>query len=122
MRPQIKLYVVAALLVCNGYPGSDRQQVAFGARGGLEIRECATSRLVRTWPTTGERGLLPAWSPDGRWVAFGGFDNSQLGLGVLEMSTSRAARVASGSCTMPALVKPQSDETRITPIVTDFSL
>jgi Tol biopolymer transport system component len=83
----------------------DSRQVAFGANGGLQIRESASSKLVRTWPTAGERGSLPAWSPDGRWVAFGGFDNSRLGLWVLEVSTGRAARIASGPCTMPAWSK-----------------
>ena len=80
----------------------DQTRVAFGCRGQLEIRERATGRAVATWPMPRERGLLPAWSPDGRWVAFGGFDDSQLGLCLLEVATGSTRLVRPGHTTLPA--------------------
>jgi Tol biopolymer transport system component len=80
----------------------DEKQVAFGCGGLLDVRDRATGKTVAAWPTPGERGLLPAWSPDGRLVAFGGFDDSRLGLWVFEVAADRAACVMKGACTMPA--------------------
>jgi len=78
------------------------QRVAFGCRGRLVIWNCATGGTVAEWPTPGEGGLLPAWSPDGRLVAFGGFDDSRLGLWVFEVATGRARFVLEGHYTMPS--------------------
>jgi dipeptidyl aminopeptidase/acylaminoacyl peptidase len=80
----------------------DQTRVAFGCRGRLDIRDCATGQTVAEWPTPGDRGLLPAWSPDGRMVAFGGFDDSQLGLWVFEAATGHAKPVLKGHYTMPS--------------------
>lgn len=80
----------------------DQTRVAFGCGGRLDIRDRLTGRTVAEWPTPGERGLLPAWLPDGRLVAFGGFDDSQLGLWVFEPRTGRAKPVIEGHYTMPA--------------------
>ena len=80
----------------------DQTRVAFGCRGRLDIRNCATGQTVAEWPTPGDRGLLPAWSPDGRLVAFGGFDDSRLGLWVFEVATGRARPVLEGHYTMPS--------------------
>ena len=80
----------------------DRTRVAFGCTGRLEIRNRATGETVATCPTPRDRGLLPAWSPDGRLVAFGGFDDSRLGLRVFEVATGRATSVLEGHYTMPS--------------------
>jgi WD40 repeat protein len=81
---------------------SDETRVAFGCGGRLDIRARATGQTVAAWPTPTDRGLLPAWSPDGRLVAFGGFDDSRLGLWVFEVATGRARAVLEGNYTMPA--------------------
>jgi peroxiredoxin len=81
---------------------SDQTRIAFGCAGRLEIRERANGKLVGSWPTPQERGLLPAWSPDGKLIAFGGFDGSRLGLWVLEVATMRAVQIMDGDYTMPA--------------------
>jgi dipeptidyl aminopeptidase/acylaminoacyl peptidase len=78
------------------------EQVAFGAREHLEVRDRGTGQVTLTWPTPGDRGLLPAWSPDGELIAFGGFDDSRLGMWVFEVRTGQAARVIEGPFTMPA--------------------
>lgn len=80
----------------------DQTRVAFGCPGRLDIRNRATGQKVAMWPTPRDRGLLPAWSPDGRLVAFGGFDDSRLGLWVFEVATGRARRILEGNYTMPS--------------------
>lgn len=80
----------------------DETRIAFGCTGRLEIRDRLTGKILSRWPTPQDRGLLPAWSPDGKLVAFGGFDSSQLGLWVFEVASERAAQVAQGNYTMPA--------------------
>jgi Tol biopolymer transport system component len=80
----------------------DETRIAFGCAGRLEIRDRATGKIVASWPTARERGLLPAWSPDGKLVAFGGFDGSNFGLWVMEPSGLKAVQVLKGDYTMPA--------------------
>jgi len=80
----------------------DETRVAFGCRGRLDICERASGKTVASWPVPQERGLLPAWSPDGKLIAFGGFDGSQLGVWVFEVSAMAAAPIIQGDYTMPA--------------------
>jgi thiol-disulfide isomerase/thioredoxin len=54
------------------------------------------------WPTPGRRGLLLAWSPDGKQIALGGFDNDPFGVWVLDVDARQAIRVLEGLYTMPA--------------------
>jgi dipeptidyl aminopeptidase/acylaminoacyl peptidase len=80
----------------------DQTRVVFGCPGRLDIRNRVTGQPVAAWPTPEDRGLLPAWAPDGRLVAFGGFDDSRLGLWVFEVATGRATAVLKGNYTMPS--------------------
>jgi thiol-disulfide isomerase/thioredoxin len=80
----------------------DETRIAFGCRGRLEILDRATGNSVGGWPTPRDGGLLPAWSPDAKFIAFGGFDSSQLGLWVLDVTTLKAAQISEGNRTMPA--------------------
>ena len=80
----------------------DEKQVAFGLSGRLEIRDRATGAIMAKWLTPGERGLLPAWSPDGALIAFGGFNGTRLGVWVFQVQTGRVGPVRPGLFTMPA--------------------
>lgn len=80
----------------------DQSRVAFGSAGRLEIRDQKTGKTVFYVPAPGQRGLLPAWSPDGQYVAYGGFDDSQMGLWVLQVATGQTRRLVDGNFTMPA--------------------
>jgi thiol-disulfide isomerase/thioredoxin len=81
----------------------DGSRIAFGARERLVIVDRATGKTVASLATPGERGLLLGWSPDGRQVAFGGFDDSRAGLWIFEVERGGAFQVAKTlGCTMPA--------------------
>jgi Tol biopolymer transport system component len=79
----------------------DEKQIAFGRGGMLTIVDRETGDTVLTWPTPGARGLLPAWSPDGTLLAFGGFNTDQIGVWVLDPKRKRARRFVKGAYTMP---------------------
>ncbi len=97
--PQV-FYEAAPAWYFSASPSGDR--VAFGAFGQLEIRDRKTGKLILSSPAPGERGLLPAWSPDGRLVAFGGFADSAAGVRVLDVKTGKAVALMRGPFTMPA--------------------
>ncbi len=79
----------------------DGSRIAFGTPGALVIMERETGSQVLKLPTPGARGLLPAWSADGKHVAFGSF-GTDLGLWVVDIQTEQARRIVPGHYTMPA--------------------
>lgn len=81
----------------------DGSRIAFGDSGKLIVIERVTGETLATLPTPGQRGLLPCWSPDGKQVAFGGFDGSRCGLWIFDVERGGAYQLArSGACSMPA--------------------
>ena len=52
----------------------DGQAIAFGTGGKLVVVERATRKTLMTWPTQ-ERGLLPGWSPDSRYIMITQWDD-----------------------------------------------
>jgi Tol biopolymer transport system component len=79
----------------------DEKKLAFGSDGGLKIVEVATGTEILSFPARGSRGLLPAWSPDGTLLAYGGFNSDRLGIWVLDVDSKKARRVVKGTYTMP---------------------
>jgi serine/threonine protein kinase/tetratricopeptide (TPR) repeat protein len=81
----------------------DESRIAFCAREQLIIVDRKTAQTVATLPMPGARGALPAWSPDGKQVAFGSIAGSRSGLWVYDVERRGAFQVArNGGCTMPA--------------------
>jgi len=75
--------------------------IASGVRGALVVVDRESGEEMLRWPTPGNRGLLPAWSPDGKKIGFGGFLDSNLGLWVLDVENRTAIQVVRGRYTMP---------------------
>lgn len=83
----------------------DRRLVALGTSTGLAIADIKSGKVISQHEIEGSRGLLPAWSPDGRYVGFGGFDEDVGGLHVLEVATGKLALIWPGAFTMPCWSK-----------------
>ncbi len=79
----------------------DESKLAFGSNGALTIVDRVSGEVVLSFPAKDSRGLLPAWSPDGRLLAYGGFNTDRLGVWVLDVSSKKARRIAKGTYTMP---------------------
>jgi WD40 repeat protein len=82
-------------------PDGKRFALQQGRRMG--VVEWESGKTVGAWPLPPGQGMLAAWSPDGKRIAFGGWGaHDPSGLWVLQLDTGEAVRVLSGTCTMPA--------------------
>ena len=81
----------------------DGERVAFQVDEKLQIYDLKAKKLVRSWPVPGWMGLLPAWSPDSKQVAFGTYGHGDgAGFWLLDVPGARVTEIAKGSCTMAA--------------------
>jgi hypothetical protein len=82
----------------------DGKQVAYRSGSRLFIADLASAKVVKTYPMPpGGRGFLGDWSADGTQIGFGGFGSHDvIGLWVLDLKSGQAARLSTGSFTMPA--------------------
>ena len=74
-----------------------------GAHGErLAIIDIASGEPLYQIATPGWDGVLPSWSPDGRYLAFGSYAvRDETGLCVLDLKTGEARQVLTGQMTMP---------------------
>ncbi|MHC4603042.1 MAG: protein kinase domain-containing protein [Planctomycetota bacterium] len=78
------------------YPAISPDEKYVADAGGNELRivELSTGSLIASWSApVGERGLLVAWSPNGRELCIGGYHDSDLGLWIYELETQKASKV-----------------------------
>jgi len=81
----------------------DDTRLAFGTPGELLVVNRQDDETLARLPMPGRRGALAGWSPDGRQLAFGGFDNDAMGLWIFDFERRGAFPVATNArCTMPA--------------------
>lgn len=80
----------------------DGKLVAAAQPGKLFVLEIATGKSVAECPLGQSRGVLPSWSPDGKWVTYGGFDDDPMGIWILDVQNKKASLVTKGPFTMPA--------------------
>jgi Tol biopolymer transport system component len=80
----------------------DGKLVAAAQPGKLFLIEMQTRKIVATVPLGESRGVLAAWSPDGKWVAYGGFDDDPMGIWIFDVQGKKAGMVMKGPFTMPA--------------------
>jgi Tol biopolymer transport system component len=96
------------VVVCDGLPtwypsfSPDGWSIAFLSEGWLNILNIQRGRTDAIWPIEGESGILASWTPDGRYVAFGGYDYSSLGAWIVDVHSRKGTQLAEGSFTMPA--------------------
>jgi serine/threonine protein kinase/Tol biopolymer transport system component len=86
------------------YPAvsSDGKQVAYRAGDQLVVADLKTGAKTRTWPLPPSKGLLPAWSPDGKLLGFGGYGRGAgMGLWIVNVERGQTFRLASGEFTCP---------------------
>jgi serine/threonine protein kinase len=66
----------------------------------VEISGLRQGSIVATWKNPPyERGMLTYWSPDGRELSIGGYDNSDFGLWIYDMETQTASKALNGPVT-----------------------
>jgi dipeptidyl aminopeptidase/acylaminoacyl peptidase len=76
----------------------DETQVAFCKRNELVIINRESGQIVYS-QRTGDRGGLPFWSPDGKYIVYGGFDNSKEGLHCLDVAKQKSVLLSKGPFT-----------------------
>jgi formylglycine-generating enzyme required for sulfatase activity len=85
------------------YPVISPDESKIAAAGGqwLRVLELKSGKILKEWPTDWGGGVV-GWSPDSKWVGFGGFGHEDDGLWLLHLDEDKAYRVLPGPCTCPA--------------------
>ncbi len=84
-------------------PDGTRAIVRKGANGEkLVVLDIASGEPICSVATPAWDGLLPSWSPDGRYLGFGSFAvRDERGLCILDLQAGEARQVMAGQMTMP---------------------
>jgi Tol biopolymer transport system component len=81
----------------------DAKQVAFVEKGQFVVVTATSGEVVLFHKLPSANGWLVNWSPDGKWVAFGGYGGTDgVGLWLLDVERRQVAQIDAGPFTQPA--------------------
>jgi thiol-disulfide isomerase/thioredoxin len=86
------------------YPtfSADGKQVAYRSGSQLQIADLQKGDTVKTFRLPAGRGFLAGWSPDGKYLAYGGYGSDGSGLWMVNVENGDLRRLSAGPFTMPA--------------------
>lgn len=87
----------------------DGKLIAYPMANKTQVVDSKTGEKLFTIPMEGERGGLAGWSPDSKWLTVGGYDNSPLGVWLVDLAGKKVYQLTSGPFTMPAW-SPKGDK------------
>ncbi len=79
----------------------DGKMIAYLPAEKAVIVDAKTGESLFSIPMQGERGGFAGWSPDSKRLAIGGFDNSPLGVWLVDLEAKKVHPLAAASFTMP---------------------
>jgi Tol biopolymer transport system component len=80
----------------------DTRQVAFVEQGQFVVVNAVNGEAAFVHKLPGATGGLANWSPDGKWVAFGGYgEEDGIGLWLLDVERNKVTQVDAGPITEP---------------------
>ena len=79
----------------------DERHVAFRKGPEIQVAHLGTGEIVKRLPLPDGRGFLGGWSPNGRYLSYGGYGaHDVFGLWLADLQTSKLSRLPSGNFTM----------------------
>ena len=90
--PETKPKTVKAVDIVRSFDVSSGQNAAFEARGDILVMDLTTQRAKNLTRTPGAAERWPAWSPDGRTIAYFSDETGEYQLNLREASGERPAR------------------------------
>lgn len=79
----------------------DGRYVAYRQGPEIRIADLASGEIVKRVPLANGRGFLGGWSPDGRYLCYGGYgEHDLIGLHLADLRTGKVTRLSKGSFTM----------------------
>jgi thiol-disulfide isomerase/thioredoxin len=80
----------------------DGKRIAYRSGGQLVLADRETGTALQQFQIPGGRGFLGSWSPDGKYVAYGGYGFHDVpGLWIVDVQTGDLRQLSDGFATMP---------------------
>jgi thiol-disulfide isomerase/thioredoxin len=94
------------IMACDyWYPAfrADGKHIAYRSGKQLIIADCESGKVLKQYEIPGGRGFLGSWSPDGKYIAYGGYGyHDKPGLWMVKVDTGESRQLLQGFYTMPA--------------------